>query len=1055
VTVPRLISPFVRTRARLAGTLGLLVVALVATLAPWWWHSRVDKDQPAVQAAPAADVPRDEAAAMAEAIRTGKEVLVETATTANSLTWALPTGKMRTAIHATPQRAKDDSGQWAQIDTTLTQGAPDPSGLGIQPVNPPYPVRFAAPAAQGSSEGQKKGSAHAFRLVSATRDESVETVLAEADLDGHTVTYTWPGTLPTPVLDGPRALYPEVLPGVDLLLVARQEGGFGQLLIVKSSASATLEAVRSVAYGLRSKTAVFRHDPVTAGVQILDPVTGQEIGSVPSPFAWDSSGIDPDNPGATPRTAVDTPQDVLKLSGLAGSEPGARNAPIPTRLDGDGTGEARLHLNAGATGLLTAEGVRFPVFLDPTLRGTTLAWATVYKQHPNTNTWNGTNFNSGTSDARVGYETETGLLTRSFWRMPFSKKLHKSVVSKATFRVLNNHSWSCTARQMELYRYGTISSGTTWNKQPSRGELQQAKSFAHGYGSACADEWVAFNVINGAKKLAEASTAASNITFGMKATSEGDHLSWRRFAATSAELEVEYNTKPNEPTKGTTSPGGACVASPGTVTVAKTNIVLAANATDADGNLTALRFAFWKVGDAQPSDTIVTADSSGRASLTIASSRLTDKASYNWAVRAEDTSGALSTWFPPGSEPCRITIDASAPPAPTVSSTVFLEATDDGATWSTVKYGQTGPVTFEAEEATRFTYSMNGLHPVDVPATSGTATVSALRPRHAGPNTLNVYAYDAAGNRSLRTDYTFYVPPGSTADKPGDVNGDEWPDLLLVNASGNLRNFAGDENGEIYTSITASYNSSQLNPKHWHNTTTGSTALITKYGDAYPGDGLTDLFVRTPDGRFWLYPGDGYGSFDTDQRLEVRLPVDAPAPSTWTQIKAIGDITGDGHPDLVLRAGISYWVLSGYTGASFQQATQMNHNAWGRREIVHLADMDLDGTPDLLWRHLDNGNLYIRHGKPGPVAGSVNLDSLKVAADSRDGVDALYGSGFTEAAVNAVLGMPDVNRDGIPDIYSRSATNGNIRVHYPSQTALGSSMRTVISTDWSSVKTFG
>lgn len=39
------------------------------------------------------------------------------------------------------------------------------------------------------------------------------------------VTYPWPGPLPAPVLDGPRALYSEVLPGVDLLLVAREEGG--------------------------------------------------------------------------------------------------------------------------------------------------------------------------------------------------------------------------------------------------------------------------------------------------------------------------------------------------------------------------------------------------------------------------------------------------------------------------------------------------------------------------------------------------------------------------------------------------------------------------------------------------------------------------------------------------------------------------------------------------------------------------------------------------------------------------------------------------------------
>lgn len=65
--------------------------------------------------------------------------------------------------------------------------------------------------------------------------------------------------------------------------------------------------------------------------------------------------------------------------------------------------------------------------------------------------------------------------------------------------------------------------------------------------------------------------------------------------------------------------------------------------------------------------------------------------------------------------------------------------------------------------------------------------------------------------------------------------------------------------------------------------------------------------------------------------------------------------------------------MSGYTGASFQEAILMNVDAWARREIVNVADIDLDSTPDLLWRNLDNGNMYVRHGKPGAVAGSVDL----------------------------------------------------------------------------------
>ncbi|WP_343238998.1 hypothetical protein [Streptomyces sp. SID9124] len=184
---------------------------------------------------------------------------------------------------------------------------------------------------------------------------------------------------------------------------------------------------------------------------------------------------------------------------------------------------------------------------------------------------------------------------------------------------------------------------------------------------------------------------------------------------------------------------------------------------------------------------------------------------------------------------------------------------------------------------------------------------------------MRVYAFDAVGNRSKEyTDYAFYVPPRDTADAPGDLGGDGRPDLLTINPSGNLRSYPGLPEGELYTSLAAGYTSDgKLDPQgHWYDPATGKAALITHYADAYPGDGVTDLFARTPDGRFWLYPGDGYGSFDVDKRLEVRLPAGAPDPADWVQLKAVGDITGDQRPEVFLRTGAAFWVLVGYTGGT-------------------------------------------------------------------------------------------------------------------------------------------
>jgi hypothetical protein len=886
------------------------------------------------------------------------------------------------------------------------------------------------------------------------------------DLGGHTVAYTWPGALPEPVLDGPRALYSEVLPGVDLLLVAREEGGMAQVLIVKTPEAARQKALATVTYGLRSDTAVFRQDRKASRVQVLDKA-GKEVGSIPTPFAWDSSGRDPELPeDAAHRTAVGTPAEVLKLSGLTGIEPGAKSAPLPIGLGGENTGAARLELGFAATGLAGRAGVTYPLFVDPPLNPGWDAWTVAYKPYPSTSFFNGTNFSSGTSDARVGHESDTGGTARSFWRMDWDRTIKGAEISSATFKVLNNHSWSCTDREFQIWRTGSISSGTTWNAQPSWSDELQRKSFAHGWSSSsCPDAYEAFNV----KDAAQYATTQghSTLTLGMRATSESDTQTWRKFRATSATVEAVYNRKPNEPTDGETVPGGDCViGSPGR-TVGKTDLTLKARATDPDGNLKGLRFRFWKEGTTAPTGVMGTNLSSGWAKLEIDSADLVDKTTYYWDVRAEDSNSptpAVSTFFPAGTTPCAVTVDGSGPPPPVVTSDVWLRETPDGATWAKVSFGQTGPITFSSPGATRFTYAWGGVAPLPAPAdANGNATVPDLQPPNAGPNTLQVYAYDSLGNPSARTDYTTYVPPKNNADTPGDTGGDGTPDLLVIDATGVLRTYPGQPGGELYGKLTSSYTrgadgKAVLNPPgHWYDaasTIGNKAALIAHYQDTYPGDGTTDLFARTPDGGFWLYPGDGYGSFDADKRMKVRLPSNAPAPSTWTQLKAVGDITGDKLPDLTLRTAAGFWVLSGYTGGSIQSATLMNADAWARRDIVNLADMNKDGTPDLLWRNLDNGNMYLRRGKPGAVTGSVDLNSLMLAANAVNG-DEAFGTGWTEASVNAAIGIPDISNDGIPDIWARFASDGHMSVYHPSTTNTNAAVTTVIGSGWNDKLAFG
>lgn len=1066
---PRLLQPLTRSRARLACTLGLVAAALLAGLLPVLLPFGDDGTAPRPAAAtggePAGDAPMDADAAMARATETGEEVLVAAETTPTSQTWALPEGEYRSQIHALPQRARNNAeGTWADIDTTLEH-----TDQGVVPVNSATPLVFSAGTPQderGSRDYRRAAVTQDADTADDAPEEAAGTVLAEVTVEGHTLTYTWPGTLPEPVLDGPRALYREVLEGVDLLIVAREEGGFGQLLIVKDAAAAAALDLADIAFGLSSPTATFQRNETTQGISVLDG-EGEEITAIPSPFAWDSAGrepTDPTDPEAPappePRTDTATAADVLNLTGLTGIEPGAAHAPMPTRLDGDGTSATVIHLDAAATGLFD-EGADtlYPVFLDPTLNGGVYSWAMVYKPYPNSNYLNGTNYNGGTSEARVGYESQTGGLARSFWRMRFDNSLSGATVTSASFKVLNTHSWSCTTREMRLYRTGVIGSSTTWNNQPSWTDLLQKKSFAHGYSSSCPDEYVSFNIKDAAQDAVNGGW--KTLTLGMRATTETSTYTWRKFKASSAQITVNYNRKPNEPTGGYSTPGGDCVPGPGNgITLAQNDITFTATGSDPDGNLDNLYFRVWPADDYDSAllKEHVTPNSSGKASATVLASQLADGVTYSWDVRSEDTNNDVSYFFPPGSEPCRFTVDASAPPTPVITSPDVADTPWDSGQWAEAAFGD--PLSFtistQGTDAVRYAYAFNAINythvTLDNPGDDLTVT---LNPPNAGPVYFHVYAYDSAGNRSARAAMRFYLPARSEADTPGDLNGDGQTDLVIINSTGELRTYAGEEGGEVYSGMRSSYDSqgNQSPPGHFYDPDTGEIALISKYADYYPDDGLTDLFVVTPDDEFYLYPGDGFGTFNVDDRIKVLLPDNAPDPGTWSQIKAVGDVTGDGLPDLFLRAGTGFWALTGYTGVSFQEAKPMWDTVWDGREIVNVADIDLDGTPDLLWRNPDNGNMYVRHGKPGPVAGSVDLDSLTLSSKSRDG-DTQYGTSWTSTNVPLVIGIPDTSGDGIPDLWAKFS-DGSLRIYHPSTTNTNPPVKKVISSGWETVKSLG
>ncbi|MEU1542051.1 FG-GAP-like repeat-containing protein [Actinacidiphila glaucinigra] len=1062
----------------------------------------------------------DEAAAVSRARTSGKRVEVTALRDASSTTWARPDGSFELEARAVAFRAKVD-GTWRPVDTRLHRVKS--GGWAPAAVNNPVVFSGGSRKADRVDRSRVRGQIRPV-AVTAAQDSASSTDLVTFSSDGHQLTMTWPGSLPTPVIDGPRALYQEVLPGVDLLLTAR-DAGFSNLLIVKTPQAAESAALAEVSYGLTSPDLAFTLDPVTRVVHAKDS-TGREIAVSPTPYMWDSAGKPATTEGDDPQPSrpfdeplpsagpdVDPPEDpadapdpnashtpddsddtaaptddtsaspaayqhrtttngtrpaalttstgadsVLSLAGLAGPQPGSHDALTQITLT-DHTLSIRPDLK-----LLTGDSTVYPVFIDPSMTGHTNNWTTAYRTYPTSSFWNGTNFNDGTDTARVGYEFTTGGLSRSFFQLSLDSKLKGAAVSSASFYALETYSWSCSARSVQLWRTGSISSSTTWNNQPSWTEEINAQSVAHGYSSSCPDNWVNFPATSLAQDAAD--NGWTKITLGLRAATEDSSYAWKKFEASSSNspyLKITYNHKPNEPTGLDMSPGPKCDIEAAS-TVGKSDITFSATSSDTDGDLKYLDFELWQDGSSTKIfDGNQTVDSSGHASVKVVSSKFVNGKTYWWRVRAIDSTGAASSYAPPSTDNCGFVYDAAKPNSPDVASADYPEENSTGSSWSTKPFGTAGSVTFSPNGSTdtvTYKYSLNTTSYNNTKAVSpGASATVTIQPKVAGSNVLYAVAVDSAGNTSAQTAYVFFVTPRDTGDGPGDTTGDARPDLYVIDVHGNLRLYPADAAGDIHRSLPAAHNAGRPLPDgYWTDSTNQNPALITHNGDYIGADGLTDLIARMPDGKLYAYPGDGYGSVDVSRRLEILLPAQAPdgvpvpQPGELSQILSIGDLNNDGRPDMFATAGTALWFFTGYTGAAFTQAERVTTTTWDDRDLISVEDVNGDGARDLILRKISTATLWVRFGKPDGGGGTL-LASITHAVDSLTGVDTNYATGWSPTAITWAAGTPDVNGDHIPDIWARNA-DGTVDFYKGTKTSAGTPVN-VISTDWNDKKALG
>ncbi|MEU3352438.1 FG-GAP-like repeat-containing protein [Streptomyces sp. NPDC037389] len=961
---------------------------------------------------PTTAVAKADGAALKEAESSGKPVEVIPRRTETSSVFANPSGTFTEERYALPQRVKKNHAL-VDIDTAL---APAEDGR-ISPAATPVKMSFS-PGGDGP--------------------------LATIERDGRRVSLSWPKALPKAQVSGNTVTYPEVLPDVDLKVRASATG-FGQLLVVRSPRAAADPALKAIQYGMSAdgvKVSVDQYGNLTG----VNPA-GQVVFSGPTPRMWDSSG---------PAQNADTAQQAAR------SAPLARTAALPAPAPADdefqpGQGARTSEMKVAVTpsnlkitpdtGLLTGKDTTYPVFIDPYVDGARQAWALVYKKYANSAFYNGAGWidrdgTKGTSTARIGYENETDGLGRSFFQLN-TKNLwdtDKRII-KSTFRIKNTWSWSCEDRETQLWDTGSISSGTTWNNQPSWTRKVATTSETKGWAgsTSCPAGNLAFDVTSGTKEAA--ASHWTNWTLGLRAATETSVYSWKKFDAKSAVLSTEYTTPPSTPTDYGTSPATECRAKQTSV-IGNSDVQLYAKISDPDGGTVKARFNMWiKDGDPAIFNQTVSVTSGNVARVTVPKSVLKDGAVHQWQVRADDGT-AVSPWAP--AEPCRFTIDTSRPGAlPVVSST---EYPDGGNGWPaatgtartpgsfTIASGGVGDVTkyeyWNDWDTTRRTVSA---------ASPGGSVSVKVTPMSVGVHKLYARSLDKAGNPSDIQIYFFYANSPKIADRPGDLNGDGNSDLYGIRTNGDLRLYAGTGNGGVGPATVVS-----------NENFTG--ALITHRGD-WTGDGYEDLISARPqsDGtkKLFVHPNNGLG-YACTKSVEVvdgqpqgcpmgsqELRVYDPTHNHWNnaqQIVAIGDVDGptdldnDGtpdipsFPDLLVKEGDHLWLYYGSSSWYLDETDPVliGDGGWTDFDVIAPGDVTGDGRVDLVTRRRSSGEIYVYPGS-GPAGEGLGDGSTRQQ----------FGQHWTAAYRPLIASGGDADNDGVPDLWATTTDNAAGLLFYP------------------------
>ncbi|MEU3304615.1 DNRLRE domain-containing protein, partial [Streptomyces sp. NPDC006678] len=761
----------------------------------------------------------------------GKRVEVTDARTETRTLWADPDGTVTENQAAGPVRLRADDGSWTPVDVRLAKGADGTVASKAHPLDltlgTPTPARADAPAARRLATARVAAAAP---LVSITSPQ------------GQHVELGWRGALPTPRIDGTRATYPGALPHADLVVSATRTG-FEQFLVLRTrQAVDTAGTLRMTltADGLTAEAAV------DGGVTFTDTRTGKPAGTLPAPVMWDA-----------------------RTDARSGENP--HRAPVAMAVAQQGD-RIELTLTPDAT-FLTDPATRFPVTVDPAV-GMLTTFTTFVQEDYTTDQSTATELKLGNNGADQ--------VARSFLRFDTRAVKGKDVKS-ATLKLWNHHSWSCQARDWEVWDTGTASTATRWTAQPNWNRKWATSAQTAG-GTGCADGWVTADITTLTR--AWAANPHEQNTLGIRATDETDPYAWKRFNSRNAAtnppvLSVTYNNPPGTPGSAGLSPSSYNPFNKRTYATSTTP-TFSAETADPDGGTVRAQFevtpdpAFNDAGTYSWTGTSGAVASGSTAMLTLPADKKLGAFGYRVRSRTHDGSayGAWSDYTP-------FRVNTSKPAAPQVDCVGFPRDT-----WTDTSGEISCTLTTTSTDGRGFLWGLddpNTPQQVNDPAgTGGKQQTIKITPAK-GWHILHARTVDSAGLLSGVAAYQF-----GTGPKPAALPVPDLPSALQEGAE--------DTPNPLLSGVLTSGTRPYLR---------GEFTLFDATGTPLPGVQLPPAFEENgarvatviPEGT--LVPGRAYqwamrtcgdlacSSWTAKRTFTAKAPAAEPAP----QVRTV-DITG-------------------------------------------------------------------------------------------------------------------------------------------------------------------